>query len=118
MVRDLKEIAHHYFERLLNGKDLTVCDEVLAESYVDHAAPSGSLRGPEPTKTHVSQMFREIPDLKAEVVDILAESNKVAARVRWTGHCQDSGDPSEKEGIVILHFNADGQMVERWSAYS
>ena len=63
-------------------------------------------------------MSREIPDLKAEEVDILAESNKVAVRVRWTGHYQDSGDPSKKEGIVILHFDADSHMVGRWSAYS
>ena len=117
-MRDLKDIAHNYFGRLLNGKDLTMCDEVLAESYVDLDAPSGSPRGPEPTKTYVSQMSREIPDLKAEEVDILAESNKVAVRVRWTGHYQDSGDPSKKEGIVILHFNADSHMVGRWSAYS
>ena len=80
-----KAILQHYFHRLLNERDISVCDELLAPKYVDHDAPTGTPAGPGATKEFVAAFLDEIPDLKVEVAEILAEANKVAARIIWRG---------------------------------
>jgi hypothetical protein len=49
--------------------------------------------------------------------DILAEGNRVAARIVWQGNCRESGEKFHQMGIVILRLNDKGQLAERWSAY-
>jgi hypothetical protein len=38
MAHDPKEVVRTYFDRLLNQRDLSVCDELLAPNYIDHDA--------------------------------------------------------------------------------
>ena len=117
MAKDPKEIAIGYFERLLNDKDLTVCDEALAANYVDHDAPPDSAAGPGATKAYVSQMPKDIPDLNIEIRDHFSDGEKVALRIEWFGRNRHSGKVFNKKGLVILHFNSAAQIKERWSAY-
>jgi ketosteroid isomerase-like protein len=112
-----REVVRDYFHRLLNEKDISVCDEVLAEDYVDHDAPESAPPGPAGTKQFVSDFVCEYPDLRIEVKDMLCEGRKVAARLEWIGTHRASGAPYRRMGIVILHLNARGQITERWSAY-
>ena len=112
-----EEIVRDYFHRLLNEKDVSVCDEVLAEDYVDHDAPESTPPGPASTKQFVSGFAREYPDLRIEIKDIFCEGRKVAVRLIWTGTHKKSGASYRRVGIVILHLNERGQITERWSAY-
>ena len=117
-MKDAKEVVRGYFYRLLNEKDPSVCDEVLAADYVDHDAPESTPPGPESTKQFVSEFVRDYPDLKVEIKDIFSEGNKVAARLIWRGTHWQSGSLYNKVGIVIVHLNESGQITERWSAYT
>ena len=116
-MRKVQEVVYSYFHRLLNEKDLSVCDESLAQDYVDHDAPRTARPGPESTKQFVSGFLRDYPDLKVQVEDILSEGNKVAVRLVWNGTHKGSGESFHRTGIVILHLNDDGRITERWSAY-
>jgi hypothetical protein len=49
---------------------------------------------------------------------MLAEANKVAARIIWRGTHRQSGALLHQLGIVILRLNDQGQIAERWSAYT
>lgn len=113
-----KAVVRQYFHRLLNEKDLLVCDELLAPDYVDHDAPARTLPGPESTKTFVAAFLEEFPDMRVSIEDILAEGDRVAARIVWRGTNKDSGEEYHQMGIAILRLNAAGQLVERWSAYT
>ena len=117
-MKDLKEVVRNYFHRLLNEKDLSVCDQVLAQDYVDHDAPESTLPGPESTKQFVSELVRNYPDMRIEIEDIVAEGKKVAVRLMWNGTHKQSGESYYRMGIVILHFSESGQIIERWSAYT
>ena len=112
------QIVREYFRRLLNEKDLSVCDEILAHDYVDHDAPDSATPGPASTKLFVSRFLREYPDLRVEIEDIFSEGRKVAARLIWTGTHRESGASYHRIGIVILHLNDSGQITGRWSAYA
>ena len=45
-----------YFTRLLQQRDLAVCDELLAADYVDHGTPVTTPPGPAATKEYVAQL--------------------------------------------------------------
>lgn len=112
-----KALVREYFQRLLNQKDLSVCDEMLSNQYIDHDAPSGIKPGPESTKEFVATFLEEYPDMIVNIQDIIAEGNKVAARIVWLGNNKESGEIFHQMGIVILRLNDKGQFAERWSAY-
>jgi predicted ester cyclase len=90
---------------------------LLAPDYVDHDAPQGTPPGPQDTKAFVTRFLDDYPDMHVTVEDILAESNKAAARLIWTGTNWHTGERYHRMGIVILYLNEKGQIVERWSAY-
>jgi predicted SnoaL-like aldol condensation-catalyzing enzyme len=113
----VKALVCQYFQRLLNEKDLSVCDEMLSNEYIDHDAPSNVPSGPQSIKEFVARFLEAYPDMHVDVVDLLAEENKVAVRLVWQGHHRETGENFHQAGIIILRLNDQGQFVERWSAY-
>lgn len=113
-----KALVHRYFHQLLNERDISVCDELLEPTYIDHDAPAGTPTGPAATKEFVIAFLDQYPDLQVEVVDMLAEANKVAARIIWRGTQRDTTQPFHQMGLVFIRLNEQGQFVERWSAYT
>jgi predicted SnoaL-like aldol condensation-catalyzing enzyme len=114
---EAKNLVRQYFHRLLNEKDLSVCDEMLSDEYIDHDAPAATPPGPGRVKEFVAGFLAEYPDLRIEIEDIMAEGSQVAARIVWHGHHRETGKVFHQMGIVILRLNREGQFVERWSAY-
>jgi predicted SnoaL-like aldol condensation-catalyzing enzyme len=76
-----KTIVRAYFHRLLNEHDLAVCDQLLAPEYLDHDAPAGTPPGPGSTKAFVAALIDEYPDIQVQMEDMLAEAQRVAARL-------------------------------------
>jgi len=113
----IKSLVRQYFHRLMNEKDLSVCDEMLSTEYIDHDAPSDSVPGPQNIKEFVQKFLETYPDMHVEIEDLLVEENKVAARLVWQGHNRESGETFLQAGIIILRLNDKGQFLERWSAY-
>jgi predicted ester cyclase len=106
-----------YFQRLLNEKDQTVCDEMLASDYIDHDAPAGTPPGPQGVKAYVSGFLADYPDLFVEIEDLVEGKNRAAARITWRGTHRRTGVPLHQMGIILFHLNEQGQFIERWSAY-
>jgi predicted SnoaL-like aldol condensation-catalyzing enzyme len=114
---ELKTLVRQYFQRLLNEKDLSVCDEMLSSEYIDHDAPADAPSGSQRIKEFVAGFLTEYPNLRVEIEDILAEGSQVAVRLVWHGNHKETGKVFHQMGIVILRINREGQFVERWSAY-
>jgi predicted ester cyclase len=119
-----KALTRRVFEEGFNHGRLEVVDEGLAPDAVDrHPLEPG-----EPDfRTHLKgaiAMFRDaMPDLHAEVEDIIAEGHTVAVRVRMTGTHTGGplfGIPSAGRSVDIeqFHFihNDDlGRGVRHWA---
>ena len=110
---DTKETARAYFDRLTRDRDLSACDDLLAAGYVDHDSPPGTPPGPGATKLFLESFLAHHPDLRVEIDDILGEGDRVALRLRWHSPVNDY----HQHGIVLLRFDVDGRIAERWSAY-
>jgi predicted SnoaL-like aldol condensation-catalyzing enzyme len=114
---DIKSLARQYFQRLLNEKDLSVCEEMLSPDYIDHDAPPDAPRGPQGTREFVAGFLETYPDMHVEIEELLAEGNKAALRMVWLGHHRQTGATFHQVGNIFLCFDEKGQIVERWSAY-
>ena len=115
--KSAETIVREYFQRLINEKDLAACDELLSPDYIDHDAPEGAPPGPGSVKEYAAALFEEVPDLRVEILDLLAEGRKVAALLVWEGKRKGSGLPYRQSGMVFLRLDKAGRLAERWSAY-
>ena len=112
-----KALVRQYFQKLLNEKDLSACDVMLSADYVDHDAPPDTPPGPKSIKEFVAGFLEEYPNMRVDILDIIAEGNKVAARIVWRGNHRASGDEFHQMGIIMLRLDDQGRLAERWSAY-
>ncbi|MFH1568791.1 MAG: ester cyclase [Gemmatimonadota bacterium] len=115
---DVRGVIREYFDRLLNQRDLSVCDELLASGYVDHDGADGRPPGPEETKESVIQLLETYPDMQVEVKEVVVEGDRAAVRLRWRGTHAGTGKVVERQGITMLRLDERGQIAERWSAYN
>jgi predicted ester cyclase len=112
---DNKAIAKRLIETWRRGASLDAVDELCSATFVRHGpAGEGEVRGPEGLKRLMSSMHELMPDLRDEVVDQVAEGDKVVSR--WTARGSDHGREARIEGIII-HRIAGGKVEEEWAAY-
>lgn len=111
---DTEGRIREYFDRLINRRDLSVCEERLSLDYVDHDARAGTPPGPQATIDYMANRFTEHPDFAVRIDDLLLAGRKAALRLTYTGL---NTDPPEMTGIVILHLDQTDRFLERWSAY-
>ena len=81
-VGDNKQAARRFYEEVINARNLDAMDELLTSDGVDHTFGSQSA---EQAKQFFGMVQQAFPDLHAEVHDVIAEGELVAARVTYTG---------------------------------
>src|SRR5215211_4953475 len=81
-VEDNKRAARRFYQEVINGRNLDAMDELLTSDGVDHTFGSHSA---EQAKQFFGMVHQAFPDLHAEVHDVIAEGELVAARVTYTG---------------------------------
>jgi steroid delta-isomerase-like uncharacterized protein len=79
---DNKQAVRRFYQEVINGRNLDAMDELLIPDGVDHTFGS---QNPEQAKQFFGMVHQAFPDLRAEVHDVIAEGNLVAARVIYTG---------------------------------
>jgi predicted SnoaL-like aldol condensation-catalyzing enzyme len=113
-----KQTLLAYFQRVLNERDFSAFATFFAPDYRDHDAPEDAPSGPRAVEDFMVPFLGDFPDMSARVADLLAEGNRVAARVFWLGHHRETGEAYHKMGIIIVSFDEQARMRERWSAYT
>ena len=86
-----KELVRRHFEEIFNRKNLSVCDELMAQEYLEHApAPfsedaPGRVNGPKAMRQTAEWLLAQFPDLRMTVEAMISEGDTVAARVLSEG---------------------------------
>jgi predicted SnoaL-like aldol condensation-catalyzing enzyme len=113
---ELKEFVRNHFEEFVNRKNLNIADRNFAPEFVDHGSdvPPGLPSGPAGAKQYVAGAYKKFPDIHVDILDLIAEDDKVVVRNHWTGTDAASGNKYEFSGIVIWRI-AHRQLVERWA---
>ena len=122
MLAEHKTIVRRFFEEAINQGNMTVVDELIARNYIEHEGPVGQPSGIEGFKQFLAMVATAFPDLQVSIEDLIAEGDKVVARVTVRGTHKGTlmGDiaPTGKhvawKGIDIFQI-AGGQIVGRWN---
>ena len=124
MSEENKAIVRQQEEELFTQGNLDAADEVYAPDYVGHD-PSNSeeVRGLEAAKRAASDYRQAFPDLRVTVEDLIAEGDRVAARLRFRGtHLGEldgiapTGRRVDCTGIVISRIE-EGKIAEDWANF-
>jgi steroid delta-isomerase-like uncharacterized protein len=119
---DNKTLMRRFYEEVMNQKNLAAIDDFLAPTFVNHSAlqlgmPGGGI---EEVKQYVSMILTTFPDLHYTVEDMIAEGDKVVARLTVSGTQQGAflGIPSTGKHATITDIEifriANGKAVENW----
>lgn len=113
---EMKQFVRNHWEELINRKNLDIADVNFAPEYQEHGAdvPPGMPPGLAGTKEYVGGLHKRFPDIHLDILDLIAEDDRVVARNQWTGTEAASGVKYEFSGIVIWRI-AHRQLVERWA---
>ncbi len=108
------ELFRLIINRGFNQGDLSVADEVCAEKFSEHEylAPT-DLSGPETLKVMIQSARREVDGLTLTIEDIVADGDKVWARMVARGSDPRSGKKITMSVMDVCRFE-DGLMVEHW----
>lgn len=115
-LEEMKAFVRNHFEEFVNRKNLEIADINFAPEFQDHGAdvPPGTPAGPAGAKQYVGGAYKKFPTLHVEILDLIAEDDKVVVRNRWTGTNATSVERIEFSGIVIWRI-AHRQLAERWA---
>jgi steroid delta-isomerase-like uncharacterized protein len=121
MLIENKVLVRRGVEKVWNGGDPEVADEIVASDFIVHAKqPENEIRGRDGIKAHFKVLRSAFPDLHFTIEDHIAEGDRVVTR--WSavgthrGYFQGippTGKQVELTGIDIDRIVGD-KIVECW----
>lgn len=117
---DLTAQAARRYAAFWNTGDPALARLALAPDFMDRTLPAGreqGVNGP----LQASKGFRAaVPDLKAEITDMLVDGDRIAVHLHFTGHFTGVFGAAQGQGQTIdfrafdLYRVADGRIAENW----
>ncbi len=82
-----KAVIRRFYKEVVNQQNLNLADELIVENYLHHDPnlPPEVQQGRENYKQGFSIFLKAFPDLKGTIEDLVAEEDKVVARITWQG---------------------------------
>ena len=115
-----KANIRRFYDEVFNAGNIAVVDELVASNFVDHEEFPGLSGGRDGLKQFVTMMRTAFPDARMDVDDLIAEGDKVVARLTMSGTQRGefagipaSGKSMNVTTIDIIRFE-NGQAVEHW----
>ncbi len=114
-----REIVRSFHKVWSNGQ-VNVLDTLLSPDFVCHFINNIEWKGIEGAKTTITGHKKSFPDWNEEIVDIIAEGDKVVTRYKSTGTHQGvfNGIDSTGNKVTIYETSiyriANGKLVEQW----
>lgn len=114
--------TRRWVEEAWNGGDFSSVEGLYDPDYVSHSLLPGIPPNVEGLQQFISTFRQAMPDFHIELEDVFGDADKVAwrmvARGTQTGPFMGI-PPTGREvvvpGMVILHFNQQGQIKEDWA---
>jgi steroid delta-isomerase-like uncharacterized protein len=116
----LKDLVRRYYEEIWNRWDFALADELIAESVVFRGSLGVSVQGREGFKEYMQTVRRAFPDFHNRIEQLLAEDDRVAARLTYTGTHKGelfgigaTGRRVSYDGVALFRI-ANGRIAEGW----
>lgn len=115
-----KDLVRRYYEALWNRWDLALAEELIAESVVFRGSLGTSVQGREGFKEYMRTVRRAFPDFHNRIEELIAENDRVAARLTYTGTHQGevlgiapTGRRVSYAGVALFRV-VDNRIAEGW----
>jgi predicted ester cyclase len=123
-----KELVRRHFEEIWNRRNLAICDEIMAEDFLEQAAAPftqsapGRVNGPQAMRGSAEWLLALFPDLHMTIEAMIAEGDTVAVRILSKG--TNLGALNDVLPPTGKRFSArqshwfrveDGKLVEHWA---
>ena len=114
-----KNLVEEHYAALWSGDEAALRRQI-AEDFIDHTAPSGSQRGPEPVLAFSRSMREIFPDMKVSLDRVVAEGDMVAIHATWRGthSATFQGVAATRKQIwfsgMMFWRIKNGKLSERW----
>ena len=113
-----KSLYRHYVKLLAQPDHI---DEVIAADFIGHDLPPTLPKGIEGMRAFRRAVMTAFPDQTSEILDLVAEGDKVSARILLTAtHAKEyagmkpTGRKFQVEVFETVRIE-DGKVAERWS---
>jgi predicted ester cyclase len=118
--QDNKATNRRFYEVVLNQQNLAALEDFVAPNYTGHSFPPNLPPGPAGLKIFLTLFFTGFPDGKVTIEDMLAEGDRTAARLVFSGTHQGdfmgilpTGKVIAVPSIDLARF-VDGKIVDHW----
>lgn len=108
------------FHSVWSSGNVDALDSLLSPDFVCHFINNIEWKGIEGTKATISGHKKSFPDWNEEIVDIIAEGDKVVTRYKSTGTHRGNFNGIDSTGKKVIIYEAsiyriaDGKLVEQW----
>lgn len=116
---EIKAVVRRTIEEVWNQGKLEIIDEIFSPDLVFHDVDA-DFHGYEGIKQYVLGFRNAFPDLNITIEDQIAEDDKEATRLKWTGTHKGElkGIPPTGSKIfgagICIHRIVDGKIAEVW----
>lgn len=115
-----KDLVRRFFEEVYNKGNFDFADSVVAEDYTSHNRLGFEVLGPEGIKKAAKAQREAFPDQRSEILELIAEGDRVVVRGRDTGTftgrfmgMEPSGKRIDITWIDIFRVE-NGMLKEAW----
>jgi steroid delta-isomerase-like uncharacterized protein len=115
-----KALVRRYYEEMWNCWDFALADELLAEGLTFRGSLGVTVRGRDGFTEYMEAVRRAFPDFRNRVEELVAEGDKVVARLTYTGThrgelfgIRPTGRSVTYAGVSIFRI-AEGRISEGW----
>jgi steroid delta-isomerase-like uncharacterized protein len=124
-----KQISRTFIDRLFNEHDLSYADQMLADEFVEHNPVDPSMGNDRKAAlASFEAILAAAPDLGVEILDLVANGERVAIRARYSGTDSGTGwgapmgvpatgKPFSIEGIDVAVVDDDGRFREHYGLF-
>ncbi|WP_160148940.1 ester cyclase [Amycolatopsis alkalitolerans] len=81
-----RELVRRFYADAWNRWDDLVPERILAADFVFRGSLGDEVRGREGWRSYRDRMRAAIPDFHNEIVDVVVDGDRAAARLRYSGH--------------------------------
>ena len=117
---DVKTQVRRFYDEVVNAQNLGAVDSMVSANFVEHEALPGLSNDASAVKEFFGMMFNAFPDLRIEIIDLLADGDKAVARCTMSGTHKGTfmdipatGKHFEIAVIDIIRFEGD-KVAEHW----
>lgn len=115
-----KAVVQKFIDRVVNSRQPGAAADVCAPNMAWHGGPMGEVLDLPSYQRHLARLFTAFPDLEMQVVDVVAEADRVAIRSTLAGTHRGEFHGIRPTGKRVTHTGAstyrvvDGHIVEEW----